>query len=424
MRKYLFAIIIILIPCYALAVVPKVSDLYPNSKVFDVVSKTWTVPAKVLAKSSTSIAYDSVALGLTKSIAGGLVMSLVLGGLSYLGNEYLDWLMGQGMYYNDDGVLVKDVANNVPNQEFMNELLAQGISLNQYLGTCASTGLLECPAPTHSCPAGYTPSNGEYYSNMFTTPGTNILMRLCGGSCLIRMGNYSVPEANKWCSNSSPPMNQVVTPTPVPNTDVEDLVNNAINDVTDENDKIVDVVNESIDKAAELVRNGAGIAANTGTVAANVENVLNQAVPGDEADKLDEKLNSPTADDDYKEEAEKKAKEVTKDDITDAVKKAINDANGTAIVPSSPTVLLPTKLSLTSIMQSFMNSINSMPIISTLRGITVNASGSSVLCVDLPANYGGSKCYDAASAQSTFNMIGTILLSMTTIFCFIQLFRG
>jgi hypothetical protein len=114
---------------------------------------------------------------------------------------------------------------------------------------------------------------------------------------------------------------------------------------------------------------------------------------------------------------------ITVEQIKGAVKSALDDTTGAA-VPVEPTFTNPTKLSLTSIMTTFMNSINSLPIMNTLRGISISATGSSVLCLNMPGKYGGNRCWDASNIQGTLNLIGTALLSIVTLLSFIYIFKG
>jgi hypothetical protein len=429
MKKYLFVIILILIPCYAFSAIPKVSDLYPAGKVFDPTNKIWTVPAKIISRGSSSIAVDSVALGLGKAVAGGLVTSLALAGIGYLGNQYLDWLMGldETFRYDEDGVLVRDVQLGYPSG-------ADGTAIERGMYWCSELmgwGSSHCVVDV-TCYARELDCSGVQAQFGGQSPGWSSSFVVGGITYTFQVYRYMTPPYGATPENRMFHLGIVYTTTsqenqtiPVPVTvpQLHALVVEEIDKATDESAPIVDVVNKAIDKAADLVKNGEGIAAGEGTIANTIEDTLNLAIPESVATDLDEKLNDETAVDDAINDIVDDADEAenTKKSISDA----LTDFFGVDVAaPLDVTPGLPTKLSLTAIMQSFMNSINSMPIISTLRGITVNASGSSVLCVDLPANYGGSKCYDASSAQSTFNMIGTILLSMTTIFCFIQLFRG
>jgi len=108
--------------------------------------------------------------------------------------------------------------------------------------------------------------------------------------------------------------------------------------------------------------------------------------------------------------------------IREAIPDAINDESGVTY-PSDPFFTLPEKLSLTTILNNFWSSMSSMPVINTLKGITINASGSSVACMNLPANLGGSRCWDAANIQGDLNNIGSVLLSLTTILAMIGIFK-
>lgn len=391
MIKYLLAIILLLIPFNSFGSV-KVSDLYPAGRVYDAGNQAWNLPAKILAKGPKSIATNRIALGLTKGVAGGITTVLLLGGAEYLGNYALDWLLSQNpqMVYDTDDIIKKHEQQQVmPPSACMESLYgANAVNLGTY-------------------------SSGDEAYNV------------CGGSCNWNSsckGWHRRTDGIEYYTLVGPATYQDVL-VPVPAADLQNLLEEAIDDATDENAPVIDLVNHALDKAQELIGGGVGINALPGSVADQIEDLLNTAIPEDVATDLENELTDPNAIDQFAEDTITDADEAaaTTNSITDALTSFFG-ANVAAPVDVTPG--LPTKLSLTSIMQSFMNSVNNMPIITTLRGITVNASGSSVLCVDLPANYGGSKCYDASSAQSTFNMIGTILLSMTTIFCFIQLFRG
>jgi hypothetical protein len=109
--------------------------------------------------------------------------------------------------------------------------------------------------------------------------------------------------------------------------------------------------------------------------------------------------------------------------VTTATKDALNDETGVT-APSDISFVVPTKLSLTTILTSFMATINNLPFIATLRGLTINCSGSSNLCVSLPAKYGGTVCWEASGITGALNAIGTAMLSLTTIIMFIYIFRS
>jgi len=106
-----------------------------------------------------------------------------------------------------------------------------------------------------------------------------------------------------------------------------------------------------------------------------------------------------------------------------AVKAALDDETGVT-VPVDSAIVMPTKLSLTSVLNSFMTSINNLPFVATLSGLTINCSGSSSLCLNMSEKYGGVRCYNAAAAQDSFNSIGTVMLSITSLLSFMYIFRG
>jgi hypothetical protein len=114
---------------------------------------------------------------------------------------------------------------------------------------------------------------------------------------------------------------------------------------------------------------------------------------------------------------------LTQTNVKTAVKEAIDDETDVTI-PVDPTIVLPDKLSLTKVMNDFWDSVQELPIFNVLNGITINTSGTSYLCVDLPAAYGGRRCYNGANVQDELNMIGTAILGLTTVISFIGVFKG
>ncbi len=114
---------------------------------------------------------------------------------------------------------------------------------------------------------------------------------------------------------------------------------------------------------------------------------------------------------------------ITQTQVKTAVKEAIDDETGIT-PPVDPTISLPEKLSLTTVMNDFWSSVQALPIFNVLNGITINTSGTSNLCIDLPAAYGGQRCYNGANVQDELNMIGTAILGLTTVISFIGVFKG
>lgn len=112
------------------------------------------------------------------------------------------------------------------------------------------------------------------------------------------------------------------------------------------------------------------------------------------------------------------------------VQAAMNDALSNvlgpqAVAPPDIPIVMPDKLSLTTVMQSFMDSINGLPMMQTLHGLAINVSGgTSQLCLALPTDMGGQRCYDCGNFSTTLAMIGNALLGLTTLFSFLYVFKG
>jgi hypothetical protein len=72
-----------------------------------------------------------------------------------------------------------------------------------------------------------------------------------------------------------------------------------------------------------------------------------------------------------------------------------------------------------------MKTINSLPMLQTLNGLSIHISGAtSLLCVNLPVKYGGQRCYDCANISGALDVIGAALLGLTTLFSFMYVFKG
>jgi hypothetical protein len=110
------------------------------------------------------------------------------------------------------------------------------------------------------------------------------------------------------------------------------------------------------------------------------------------------------------------------ENIVDAIQN--KDEGSNVVVPVDPEVLVPEKLSLTSVLNDFYSGLQSLPMVQTFQGMAITSGGSSTLCVDLPSEFGGSHCVNFSSYEGSLNAIGSILLSMTTIFMMVYLFRG
>lgn len=116
---------------------------------------------------------------------------------------------------------------------------------------------------------------------------------------------------------------------------------------------------------------------------------------------------------------------LTQDQIQAAVTAALAATIGADVaVPEDIPIVVPDKKSLTGVMQTFLAAINSLPMMQTLHGLTINCGGTSSLCINLPSNLGGNQCFDVGPAVGSINMVGQAMLSITTLFMFVWIFRG
>lgn len=92
--------------------------------------------------------------------------------------------------------------------------------------------------------------------------------------------------------------------------------------------------------------------------------------------------------------------------------------------PVDPQIEAPDKESLTAVLSDFVTSLNTLPIMQTLNGMQISSAGSSSLCVNLPAAYGGSRCQNFGNIAEDLNNVGSVMLSILTLMMAIYLFKG
>ncbi len=106
-------------------------------------------------------------------------------------------------------------------------------------------------------------------------------------------------------------------------------------------------------------------------------------------------------------------------DLTEDVHRGVSEALGDApAAPDDPTPALPDQKNLTSILQTYLNQIKSLSILSSVSGMTITCTGSSVLCLQ-PGS-----CVDFATWQTQFSYVGTILFWLTSASMILYLFKG
>ena len=106
--------------------------------------------------------------------------------------------------------------------------------------------------------------------------------------------------------------------------------------------------------------------------------------------------------------------------IHNGVAEALND-NNTAIAESNPVV--PDKKSLTDIINTYVSSLSSLPVVNILQGVHIDCSGASSV-FSIPSLSGGSVRYDFAPYTSGIDFIGNILYFLSCLECVFYLFRS
>lgn len=378
---------------------------------------------------------------LTKSIGSNLVAGLVMGVAFSCAENYIDWLISQGQ----DPVLHKK--NGLPYK------------------------YVDGPMPQPSCPSGcisdpdITVVKGTYQTAAEATAARN--SAIDGATCTLNSsGKYSYPcfsgtagdgmycvDANNgyyvfsryalfWESESSQKKWSWLiapagssTPTQVEKIATQEDVKKALENAYNDNpEKWVNAVNDALTDVSNGLKNlnstilaahnmGSGEATFPNAIsnvynsmnATNVTNTVNTITNNTEEQNNYNWINQATNADNA----------VTPDQIRLANEQALRNVLGDDVdVPTDTEPLIPEKLSLTTVLTSFMSSISNLPLANTMRGLTINAGGSSTVCMALPAHLGGTKCFDCSGWQGSLNGIGSILLAVTTLMSMVYVFRG
>ena len=486
-----------------------VQDLYPAAKVYNAATETYTVPALLRAVGATAVANETVALSLTKAIAGGLVTSLAIAGAGYLGNAYIDWLMGNtpAMYYDTDTVLKYNTHSYTysPTQAAIDDMIT-------YEATCCSKPCSGA-APNVAIIDGYSFTSNAHtaYPDLHTSGSryfggclfTLAIYKVDAGYCQGMTRHYWITAVNNACLGQ----NDIVTKNPVTENYLNPLNEAAINGGTA---AVVTAAATAIDKSQTLIGGGAGAAAVAGTLPKVLHDKLLTGADSNKIAAMDSGVASVTPDQYAANVANQNAAALTAAQLAAALASAgltaaqiaaavgaVESANGltasgiaaaiaaalagtgatpaqiqaatTAALsaagltaagiaaaiaaanpaqtqaqtqaaleaalaaklgadvanPTDPTITPPTKLNLTTVMGSFMTTINALPMMNTLHGLGINISGAtSLLCINLPSNLGGTKCFDCAAFSGVLALIGSAMLGLTTLFSFMYIFKG
>jgi hypothetical protein len=295
-KKIISILVLISIFSSTLSYAVTVKDLYPAAKVYNAVSKTWSVPAVIEAVGLNGLAQETVMLSLTKAIMGGVITSLAIAGVGYVANSYIDWLMGNNpsMYYDVDGVLKYDnhaTVYSVP------------AGLLDAASAYAATSLANaCPC---SCGTGntvgivggsVTSSSHAGYGSVFSHGGWS------WNGCIFDWNMWYVDDSSDcprhrmlyWTAinNACLTAYDSVTKNPVTSPYLNPLNEAAIDSG---NSPLNDQSAAAIDKAAQLIAGGIGAAAAAGSLPKKLHDGMVQGISSADAAAVQAAADNKTA---------------------------------------------------------------------------------------------------------------------------------
>jgi hypothetical protein len=125
--------------------------------------------------------------------------------------------------------------------------------------------------------------------------------------------------------------------------------------------------------------------------------------------------------------ANQESTEISKSDIAEAVKDALEDWSNSDEFDADPEADPdpPDKKSLTAVLESYWASIQSVAVLDVLNSVSISTSGpSSLFCIGVPDGFGDEQCVDFSQWQSSFALAGNCLFSLNCICWLIYLFRS
>ncbi len=440
MKKILFAIIIFIIPCVSYAgFLPVSSDnaVMDSSGVWlkgadgsDVrisriasTVQTITTPslslkaaAEVTVKNSEGgIVKRALTSKITKSLGSSLVSGLAIYGALYLGEAYIDWLISQGdenlMLHKKDGFIYKSLPDGGGPCNFT--MYGESVYLGNFPDIQGAWDAVNAYATTTmNCVYG-----GSVCSSMSVG-------KVCSNPDYMGVYQYRMtePQVTAWATTGDG--EQQWQELKLNEAEIYDIANDGYDDTPSQWQNAVKKALTVIDPA---LRDEMSPLRAEPFLMPKMCNILANAFDVGEASSLDSALQDPESAEQESAQELLDADTATSKNMEETNTKLdnINNKLGDDVpVPSDTLPLVQAKLNLTTVMQSFVTSLNQLPILNTLRGLTINCSGTSVLCVSLPSQYGGSQCVDFSGSTSTLNGIGTALLSITSIFMFAWVFKG
>lgn len=357
------------------------------------------VPALVKGSNGAVTALKTGTLAIPAVRGGSIAAAIAFAALTYGADKLFDYLTKQGFPIDPNTHLpLKPVTTYDLPAGFMNPIPGDTMYVVGYYDTYNQAYYainakvvqfgLNGPTIGHQYPAGRTIDYVFAYSNY-----SQIWVAFYGSQS--QSHTDMVPATESDISSS------VATGLSSGNQDAKDALIDVLNRVNDSMKNLNDTLNKKTDTITKVKKD------------------LNDSISDSTKTKVDDKLADPNATDDYADDAMTEEAEKTK--IEDSIEKSLGTASAT---PVDPTIENPEKKNLTNVLTTFMNQINSLPLLNTLNGITVSCSGTSVLCLNMPSNYGGSRCWDAVPIRGDLNNIGTALLSITSILSFIMIFKS
>jgi hypothetical protein len=400
-----------------------VKDLYPAAKVWDAVAQTMSIPAEIEASGVGGV-LDRVVTVVMDSATLGSLAGLALGiGSYYAAGAYIDWLMGTTsppLSFNSSGNLVKHTFSvSVPAC-----LSSLGYSLTSspyYVGDFSSAQAAS-DAVRSACTAGVAAVTGGATYGVYrdTQNGCSV----CSCTVSWRTSTYDVPSgvttyqdhsnlygstvsANPGYDNHESP----ASPSDVASQLVAGLAAGTVNAIA--------AAKAVVDQTSSVYPSGAVVTPSLkGTpivpqIKAYYDSKLNAA----DVALAQRDVDAQTAEQNATAAAAEAAAAVSSTGLTSILGSDVP-------VPNDIPIVIPDKKSLTGVIQTFIATINTLPIMRTLQGLTIQCGGTSSLCINLPNNLGGHQCFDVGPSAGSINMAGQALLGITTLFMFVWIFRG
>ncbi len=412
----LFISIIMAMAVKSEAYVASVTQINATAAVWDTVNKAMITPSVVTATEGGKVAARTAALSVTPARGAVIIGTLAALGVSIAGDKLIGYLNTKNfgykagdpdLQYNDIGLTGAQYTEAVRQ---MGDLL--GCTNDSYRGAFStSTAAGNAVGGNYSYKylsgggvSGIVVSyNRVYDSSCGSGLHTNwAVFPDTSGAIGLQMRDATAEEKNT--------LQSAIT-----------------TDLTNGTQAAIDALREQLKVVEAALKGLANALTSNPTALETVKTQLTNSIPSQTTTELTNDLAGETSTQDYLDQTVNiggsSSTGATREEVQDSVKKALDDETGIT-EPTESTYTQPTKSNITTILTSFTNAINNLALIQTLKGINLVASGSSVLCLNLPSKYGGSTCWDASAISSELSTAGTGILSVVTMLSFIMIFRG